>query len=142
MYGDPTEVTDLPAGVATYAGNMRADMLPADTAGTGSRSNLRGDLMLRADFGQSTVDGSIDNLEFRPPDASWRETPNNRTWTIENGTINGNALAADLDGAGTFDGEMEGQFFGPGASEVGGTIVGTGTASNLVVYGWFGGKKQ
>ena len=133
----------MPSGTANYAGRMFAGRQPPDAPGVANRTLVRGDLMLSADFDQGTVGGSIDNLEFDPPGTgSWQPTTNTRTLSIENGSITGNALAADVVSANVFDGEMEGRFFGPDAAEVGGTIQGTALTDNAVVYGWFGGEKQ
>ena len=66
---------------------------------------------------------------------------------IENGAIRGVELTADLRGAqggATFNGDLAGRFFGPGAVEVGGVLDGTYTDAQVanVVHGWFGGEKQ
>ena len=143
VYGSATDASAMPSGTANYAGRMFAGRQPPDAPGVANRTLVRGDLMLSADFDQGTVGGSIDNLEFDPPGTgSWQPTTNTRTLSIENGSITGNALAADVVSANVFDGEMEGRFFGPDAAEVGGTIQGTALTDNAVVYGWFGGEKQ
>ena len=143
VYGSATDASAMPSGTANYAGRMFAGRQPPDAPGVANRTLVRGDLMLSADFDQGTVGGSIDNLEFDPPGTgSWQPTTNTRTLSIENGSITGNALAADVVSANVFDGEMEGRFFGPDAAEVGGTIQGTALTDNAVVYGWFGGEKR
>lgn len=141
VYGSPTEASAMPAGTATYAGRMFAQRQPPNRPGRGNRGSLRGDLMLNANFDQGTVGGSVDNLQYLPPGRSWVPAQA-RSWTIENGSITGNALSADVTAAGVFDGDMEGRFFGPDAAEVGGTIQGTGLSDNAVVWGYFGGRKQ
>ena len=141
VYGAATDASAMPSGRAIYIGRVFADRQPPNAPGSNSRSFLRGDLMLRADFDGSTVGGSVDNLQFRPGTGSWRPA-RTRSWTIENGSITGNALSADVTAAGVFDADMEGRFFGPDAAEVGGTIEGTGLSDNSVVWGYFGGTKQ
>ena len=143
VYGSPTGASAMPAGTANYEGRMFAGRQPPDAPGIRSRTYVRGDLMLSANFDQGTVGGSIDNLEFDPPGAgTWQPTTNARSLSIENGSITGNALSADVTAANVFDGDMEGRFFGPDAAEVGGTIRGTALTDNAVVYGYFGGEKQ
>ena len=141
VYGSATEASAMPSGTANYAGRMLAGRQPPNAPGVANRGFLRGDLMLSADFDQGTVGGSVDNIQYRPPGGSWGSAQA-QSWTIENGSITGNALAADVTAAGVFDGDMEGRFFGPDAAEVGGTIQGTGLSDNGVVYGYFGGTKQ
>lgn len=141
VYGAATDASAMPAGTANYAGRMFAYRQPLDTAGTAHRGELRGSLMLSANFDRGTVGGSVDNLQYRPPGRSWVPAQAS-SWAIENGSIAGNALSADVTAAGVFDGEMDGHFFGPDAAEVGGTIQGTGLSDNGIVWGFFGGTKE
>ena len=141
VYGAATDAAAMPSGTATYAGRMYAERQPPNAPGRATRGYLRGGLMLSANFDQGTVGGSVDNLQYRPEGGSWGAAQA-QSWTIENGSITGNTLSADVTAAGVFDGDMEGGFFGSGAAEVGGTIQGTGLSGNAVVYGYFGGKKQ
>ena len=140
VYGSPTDASAMPTGTATYGGRMYGGRQLPDTAGSSSRTHIRGALTLNADFDRGTVGGMMDHLEFDPPGPdSWRDATTSRL-SIENGTITGNALAAEVR-ASTFEGEMEGHFFGPGAAEVGGTFQGTAT-DRAVIWGYFGGRKQ
>ena len=143
VYGAATDPAAMPSGSATYTGRVFSDRQPSGRPGSRNRTRVRGDLTLNADFDRGTVGGSMDNLEFDPPgNESWQPATNARSLSIENGTISGNALAADVVAANVFDGEMEGRFFGPDAAEVGGTFEGTALTDNAVVYGYFGGRKQ
>ena len=142
VYGAATDASSMPTGTANYAGRMYTARQPSDAAGSANRVRVRGDLTMSADFDAGTVGGSFDNLEFIPPGGSWQPATSTRTLFIENGSIAGNALAADVTFPNVFDGNMEGHFFGPGAAEVGGTIEGTALTDNAVVYGYFGGRKQ
>ena len=141
VYGAATEASAMPTGTANYAGRMFAQRQPPSRPGRSNRGALRGALNLSANFDQGTVGGSVDNLQYLPPGRSWvpAQAPN---WTIENGSISGNALSAEFSAAGVYEGDMEGRFFGPDAAEVGGTIQGTGLSDNGVIWGYFGGKKQ
>ena len=141
VYGAATDASAMPTGSANYAGRMFAYRQPPDTASTADRGQLRGALTLSANFDRGTVDGSVDNLQYRPPGRSWVPARAS-SWAIENGSIAANSLSADVTAAGVFDGEMDGHFFGPDAAEVGGTIQGTGLSDNGVVWGYFGGTKQ
>ena len=141
VYGSPTDASAMPSGTANYAGRMFARRQPPNRPGLGARGSLRGDLTLSANFDQGTVGGSVDNIQYRPPGSSWGRAQA-ESWAIENGSIAGNALSADVTAAGTHEGDMEGRFFGPDAAEVGGTIQGTGLTDNGVIWGYFGGKKQ
>ena len=137
--GVPTEATGLPAGAATYEGRAHFLTWPSDNPRLAS--NVRGDgrLTLNADFDASTVGGSID--EIADALGAIAEV------AIENGAIQSGELTADLRGAqggATFDGDMTGRFYGPGAAEVGGVLMGSYTEAQAatVVQGWFGGEKK
>ena len=137
--GDPTEASDLPAGTATYEGRAHFLGWPSDNPRLAE--NVRGDgrLTLNADFDASTVRGAIDQLVnlLGPIDEL----------SVEDGTIQDGELMAGLRGAqngATFDGNMSGEFFGPGADEVGGVLEGsyTSVGVDVSVTGWFGGRAQ
>ena len=143
VYGSSTEAADLPSGTATYAGRMYAETQPLDDPGGAARGFARGSLTLNVDFGQSTVGGMIDNMYSRAPGQSYAAT--NGHIMIENGMIADSGFIADLTGAqdhADFTGDMEGQFYGPAAAEVGGVLKGTYSAQNRVATGYFGGSKQ
>lgn len=98
---------------------------------------------MTADFDSRTIGGSFHDWEFQDAGDSGFSAVDDVETVFENGSITGSRLSADLRGQGggsTFTGTMEGQFFGPGAAEVGGVISGTNAAQ--VVEGWFGGTKQ
>ena len=135
--GVPTETTDLPAGTATYEGRAHFLSWPSDNPNLSA--HVRGDsrLSLNAHFGAGTVDGTIDQIgDLLGPISEV---------AIANGTIQNGELTADLRGgqpSATFEGDMSGRFYGPGAPELAGVLEGEyheGQDSN-VVLGWFGGK--
>ena len=137
--GVPNEASDLPAGTATYEGRAHFLTWPSDNPR--QASNVRGDgrLTLNADFDASTVGGSIDQIANVL--GAIAEV------AIENGAIQSGELTADLRGVqagATFDGELTGRFYGPGAVEVGGVLEGSYTSPGgaTVVQGWFGGEMQ
>ena len=137
--GVPTESNDLPAGTATYTGRAHFLAWPTDNPYLSASSRADGRLTLNADFSASTVDGIIDQIPTTSSAIS--------EVAIENGLINSGHLMAELRGAqgnATFDGNLTGQFFGPGAPEVGGVLEGAYTEgqTSLVVQGWFGGDRQ
>lgn len=146
VYGDRTEIADLPAGTASYTGRVYAFSYPSDNPSHSAEGHLRGSLTLMADFANRGVSGRIHGIETRdvrtdPYEASTGEL------AINNGAISGNEFTADVTGQlppGSFDGDMSGQFFGPAAAEVGGVWSGEYTApgDTVAVYGFIGGKKQ
>ena len=143
VYGTPTE--SLPAGTAKYSGRMYAEERPTADPTFRSRTRIRSDnLTLTADFDVGGVDGMIDDIEVRAPDQS-SYVDANGSFRIDNGAFANTAFTADLTGSqdfASYDLDMTGQFFGPGAAEVGGVLKGTNTTLNTVVQGWFGGAKQ
>ena len=147
VYGDGTEVADLPAGTASYDGRMHAFTRPSNNTASDAGRNVRGSMSLTADFASSDVTGTFHNLETRQSGSSRYEALTGAL-AISNGVISGNGFTAELAGSvssGNFDGDMSGQFFGPVAAEVGGVFSGEYTetgAPNVVWHGFFGGKKQ
>ena len=144
VYGTPTDAGDLPAVTASYAGKVQAERQPTSTVSRSDMTRLRADFSLTANFAASTIGGMINNLEDRGPGESGY-SPLPGSIDLQNGAITGSQFNAELVGqqdlAGV-DGNMKGQFFGPGAAEVGGVISGTDSVENAVLTGWFGGTKQ
>ena len=144
VYGAPTEVADLPAGTARYAGRVEAESWPTSTTSRSDMTRLTANFSLTADFADSTIGGMLDNLEASDPGGG-NFSPVAGSAVLQNGAITGNQFNADFVGqqdvAGV-DGNMEGQFFGPGAAEVGGVLTGTDSVEDAVIVGWFGGTKQ
>ena len=141
VYGEPT--TTLPAGTAAYAGRVYLTGWSRTDPNRGSSySRFRGSLALTADFDNQTIGGMLDDWSSRGPGESDFEDINSEV-VIQNGSITNNELSAELVGrhdAAGITGNMAGQFFGPGAAEVGGVI--DAEDSDSVFEGWFGGKKQ
>ena len=146
IYG--TRTTDMPTGgTGNFAGVMRATEWPADAdVGTSNRrvTRFRGDLDLTADFGNSTVLGSVTNLESRPGNISNYQQASGQL--DFNGTIDGNGISAtDLSGSGDLaqyrNGSVNGAFYGPGAAEVSGVFEAEDTTNNRLLTGYFAGEQ-
>ena len=146
VYGNRTEVADLPAGTASYSGRVHAFGYPSDSPGSDSQFDLKGGLALMANFASSDISGRIHGIETREDPASQYVSSTDEL-AISNGAISGSGFTADVAGPispGAVDGDMSGQFFGPAAAEVGGIWSGEYTESGdtTVLHGYFGGKKQ
>ena len=146
VYGNRTEVADLPAGTASYQGRMFAFGNPSDSAESSAEFRIRGGLTLMADFADSEVSGSIHDIETRANPTSQYVSSTDEL-AVSNGVITGSEFTADVAGPvspGTVDGGMTGQFFGPAAAEVGGVMTGEYTVAGdtIVLHGFFGGEKQ
>ena len=147
VYGNRTEVADLPAGTASYEGRMFAFGNPSDDPDAAVQDYIRGSLTLTADFANSDVTGRMYDFETRKGTSSGEYDDATGELTISNGAISGNEFTADVAGSiapGTVDGDMSGQFFGPAAAEVGGVLSGeyAKPGETVVLHGFFGGKKQ
>ena len=141
-YGTPTEVADLPAGTASYAGRVEGEIWSMDAAvRSEAMSHLLADFNLEADFANSTVGGMIHKIRVQEPGADDHVSATGEV-AIQNGVIAQSGFTADLEQAPYFTGDMTGQFFGTDAAEVGGVINGTDSVGREVLQGWFGGTKQ
>ena len=144
VYGTRTEVADLPMGTASYAGRVEGEIWSMEAAARSeAMAHLLAEFNLEANFADSTVSGMIDDFMVREPGDDYH-SPDDGEIAIENGLIAASGFTADLTipQEPTFTGEMTGQFFGPGAAEVGGVISGTDSTERAVLQAWFGGTKQ
>lgn len=118
---------------ATYTGRARLNAFPdsGEPSFSTSRTVVRGDVEMTADFGAGTIAGQIDNLETRPAGgADFAAT--NGTIAMNETAITGNSFAgtttpdADLrtalDLSDDTSGTYAGRFYGPNAEEVAGTL--------------------
>lgn len=143
-FGSVTAIDDKPLGSATYEGHAYFNRRPADRADSGSRETLNGDLTLMADFEANTIRGMIDSIEVGGPFGE-NFMPAAGQISVSNGMISDSQLRAELTGTqdfAGFTGDMNGEFYGPAAAEVGGVLQGMNSRNNTVTYGWFGGKKR
>lgn len=148
IYGARTD-QDMPtAGTASYAGEMEAFDWPTDAAVRTSSplvTHFRGDLSLSADFGNSSVNGSITALRSHPGGrSSFADAAGGLSFS---GMIDGDGLSAtNLTGTGVLqhysNGTVNGAFYGPGAAEVAGVFEAAGTAGNRLLTGYFAGGKE
>lgn len=129
---------------ATYSGRARIDTYPAtgfvNTAT--SRSRVNGDLSMAANFGAGTISGQIDNLDGNGPGQA--NAPIAGSIAMDQTTITGNGFAGTITPDATFlaatgtsgvSGNYGGTFYGPAASQVGGTMTLTGTQNGQAVNG-------
>ena len=145
LVGAPTPPDALPAGGAAYVGRMYAVSEPMVAGGAATTRTYEGRLELEADFAAGAIEGMIDGIRdiaLGEPDPDGLP----RRIYVWDGTISGGRFTAelndDLQDAAGFIGEMNGQFFGPAAVEVGGVLEGTDHVNDEVVHGWFGGTRQ
>ena len=145
VHGVRTEAASLPTGEASYAGGMGGYIWEEDKPDTSDNTRVRGDLSLTADFDDDTVTGTIDGIETRPPgQTTYRSST--EVLTIGSGTITDSTFTATLTGAGgassRYEGDVDGQFFGPDAREVGGVLQATHTGNDNILIGWIAGKRD
>ena len=146
IYGDRTK--DMPTtGTASYDGQGFVMEWPTDQAALTSDSSVnfyRTNLDLSADFGNSAVTGNLTLREARPGDGAYAPASGGLSF---NATVSGNGLSAtDLSGSGALadysGGRVDGAFYGPGATEVGGVFDATHGTQNKVITGYFAGQEQ
>ena len=143
--GLQTDAENLPGGEATYLGRAWIDSWTDCCVFWRDRASAKGNLSLIANFGESKINGLMDDIEYRGNASSSFISVPNANAVISEGTINGNLFNANLQGTGEMDGvsgEMSGAFYGPSAEEVGGVIKTTSTNTNSVGIGWFGGSRE
>ncbi len=160
VVGNPTADFSSMAGTATYDGGFaQIDMYAAEGyEGTStSRDRLRSEnVMLTADFSDSTISGRIHDFRFRGAgDDDYVALSGDDaillTMLATKFTNRGFAGKFTVSGLDTFESAdigYDGSFFGPGAETVAGTISGTGqfgdTASDVGpanIIGWFAAAK-
>lgn len=142
-FGARTDPNDMPTGSATYYGSMSARVWAGDDPNYPSgRDSLLGSLELNANFDNGEISGQVDNFlvqagEFTNPFVPMRE---GNSFEISGGIIVDGQFSADWVGVDTnpssateytvtgLAGTMVGEFYGPGAEEVGGVIGGHGSA--------------
>ena len=142
--GFQTSVENLPGVEATYRGRAWLDAWQACCVSFSQRESTKGNLSLTAEFGESTIQGLIDEIEYRRDASSAFIAVPNASTVISEGSIDGNQFSANLQGTGDMDewsGEMSGAFYGPSAEEVGGVIKATTSNPDRVGIGWFGGSR-
>ena len=142
VHGDPTDT--LPAtGTVTYTGRSRWDSYSVDDPD--ARTRFKGQMELTADFDNRSVDVRFHTWELRDPgETEWEDASSGTEVTTRNAEFTNTGFTADLVGVGDaaeFTGRITGQFFGPDAEEVGGTVTGMNVVFGAVFQGWFGGAQ-
>ena len=144
VHGVRTEADSLPAGEASYAGEMGGYIWEADDPESANRTLVTGALSLTADFGDSTVSGTINGMKTGADRSSLESST--EVLAIGAGTITDSTFAATLTGTGgassRYEGDVDGQFFGPDAREVGGVLQATHTGNDRILIGWIAGKRD
>lgn len=148
VHGSRTPAAAMPTvGSATYRGEAYAQVWEPTPANASVRfsQSYSGSLNLTADFAAGSIAGRIDNLR-RGTTFGSDSAPVSGEFTIGNGTIQGNALSADLSGSDltnevAFTGNVRGAFYGPAAEEAAGVMEATGD-DNTLLHGRFIGRKQ
>ena len=154
-YGVRTPPANLPTGIASYQGRVRAEMWNADASGWGTQTWIRGTLRLEADFDDGRVSGRIDGLHFQPQGEARYPLPEGNVVDIASAPIgearfvaewvgnDGNRSAAPHETIGGFSGTLLGEFYGPAADELGGVLSGrrgaTDTSPEQYLIGGFDG---
>ena len=141
-YGARTDSDRLPGGSATYAGDMSADGYATDDPI--ERNDMSGAIRLTVEFAEGALAGQVRQIWLRSRGRSWILAPASVYLDISDGRIVDGQLTAkwrevnpgDDD---TFTGDLLGEFYGPGAEEVGGVI--NGANSEQVMAGQFGARK-
>lgn len=148
----PADLALLPS--ATYTGRARMDVVPETgyTGNSNSRTRVRSDMDLSADFGAGTIAGSLTNITVQPPGVGQTAVPG--TVSMDPTTLAGNGFAGSLtpdaafiagQGAGySANGTYAGIFYGPAAQQVAGTLnmTGTDTSGNWNGTGYFIGTQN
>ena len=153
-FGARTDAANLPVGSATYAGLFNAENHPAEYSNLDTRSFLGGDWRLTADFSASTLRGDIGLVSVRGPgESDYRYLPYTTSFSIENGHIVDGQFTASVSGVDSdpstpedrtlrgFEGDILGEFYGPGAEEAGAVLSAARTSDNRVLIGSLGGKR-
>ncbi len=125
-------------GTATYSGYSNIDAYPETgfENNSESRTRLRSDLTMSADFGAGTISGMLDNMQIRDPGET-DFTSIDGTMTMETTSFEVNGFRGDLTADADFtaatgatldaSSNYSGAFYGPNAEEVGGVISATGS---------------
>ena len=148
-FGAKTPAGGLPnAGAAIYSGRLKMEAPATDLS---EWYRYGGDLRLEADFAESTVSGTVDDMESRVSGGSTSDMPEGNRMDILNGRISDGRLAADWEGHGPegapvdtmrgFAGTVKGIFHGPEGEEIAGVLEGrreaTGDAPAQIAIGEF-----
>lgn len=148
----PKDLTPLVS--ATYSGRARMDAHP-DTGWVDnqtSRTRIRSDMNLAADFSAGTISGALTNFSIEPPGQAQGAVAG--SVSMDATTLSGNGFAGNLTPDAAFltslgtnaslSGTYGGTFYGPAAEQVGGTLSATGSANGqgFNAIGYYTGTKN
>ena len=139
------------SGAATYSGEIGGKIQDTETGN--NRAFLKGDLSLSVDFGQESISGEVDEIEFqdRTVDRANRQyalIPDTNRFQITGGEIADGQFTAALTGedsdssrdlrtsVGGFQGDVLGEFYGPNAEEAGGILSAVRTEDGSLLVGF------
>ena len=154
-FGARTEAANLPAGIGTYVGRMRADTFKQRDPSSNFRDRVYGDLNLTANFDGGTLEGTVSQIHTRGQnEANSSPLSSTTQFEIANGQIANGQFTATLTGVDSnataplhesvrgYEGHVLGEFYGPAAEEVGGVLSASREEDLRVMSGAFHGKKQ
>ena len=153
--GARTDAANLPAGIGTYVGRMRADTFKQRDPSSNFRDRVYGDLNLTANFDGGTLEGTVSQIHTRGQnEANSSPLSSTTQFEIANGQIANGQFTATLTGVDSnataplhesvrgYEGHVLGEFYGPAAEEVGGVLSASREEDLRVMSGAFHGKKQ
>ncbi len=145
-------------GHATWQGHFRARSWKTANSSVDQRQRHYGDMRLVANFDLGQLHGRIYGMEGTTPGEfnDWQDWPTSG-FTLTDGKISDGQFTATLTGVDSnpdtpfdesvrgFMGRIFGEFYGPNAEEIGGTVAATrdadSTDNDRVLHGFFGGRK-
>ena len=154
-FGARTPAEGMPKGTATYYGWLSVDTWNADDADHELFRQYEGALTLAADLSGGSISGSVNQMRYKMSDRESDMSEDNRL-DITNGRIVNGRFVADWQGQGPeggiadtvrgLEGQLLGEFYGPGAEEVAGVVNGqraaNGTDPGQTVHGQFSGRRD
>ncbi len=153
VYGARTGGTNLPVGSASYIGPMWAQTYPLDDPSTGNRDRMRGSMRVTADFDESMLEGMVFGIRSRKAGENVYSRLSDTTYfVIGSGRIVDGQFTATLTGADSnenapmeetvrgYEGNVLGEFYGPGAEELGAVL--NASRNDRVLHGWLGGRQS
>ena len=157
VFGVRTEPANVPTGSVTYEGRFRARSWRTHDPSFNLRDQMWGGIRLAANFNLSELEGSIIQIRVWPqgsPGSAWPTS----SFEITDGRIVNGQFTATLRGVDTdrdapddtslrgFSGAILGEFYGPGAEELGGVLNATrdlvGEDNDRTLTGFIGGKER
>jgi len=138
---------------ATYSGRTRMNALPTTGfAGyNASRTRVRSDLTMTADFGAGEISGTMDNFTIQDPGEAETAVAGSIAMSAADFTQNAYSGTLSADAAWTAagnptlaTGSYSGAFYGPDADVVSGVLSATGSddGDGFIAYGYFEGNKD